>query len=360
MKKLILLLVALAVIAGLGYYVNDLMKNDGKSDTELIEFKVKDIESVDKIVIADAYGNEFTLIKGEGGWTDKDGGCVVPESVDFILDAFEKIEFKGYIEDNAAERFNTIMTAQNTKVDIYSNGAWIKTWYIGPASQDHHAQIMLLDDADYGKSDRPVYMQIKGMHGIIEPRFFADPRKWMCTNIFALGIEEIKSVDIKFNDEPQRSFKVVQDNNKFDVYQQSKHLANVDTAMIFRYLQGYKKVHFSNPNYELTNKEIDSVKATTPFCVMTVTEQSGASTALKCFRIEDNLENGRIENKIEIRNFNRDMLWVELPNGELVKCQYFVFNPLILGHIYFPMDISMLKTHDGMLPIEDNSTQEVK
>jgi hypothetical protein len=31
--------------------------------------------------------------------------------------------------------------------------------------------------------------------------------------------------------------------------------------------------------------------------------------------------------------------WCELPTGELVKCQYFVFNPLILGHIYFPMDL---------------------
>jgi hypothetical protein len=29
-------------------------------------------------------------------------------------------------------------------------------------------------------------------------------------------------------------------------------------------------------------------------------------------------------------------LWCELPNGDLVKCQYFTFNPLILGHVYFP------------------------
>jgi len=24
----------------------------------------------------------------------------------------------------------------------------------------------------------------------------------------------------------------------------------------------------------------------------------------------------------------------------LVKCQYFVFNPLLLGHIYFPLDLT--------------------
>ena len=27
--------------------------------------------------------------------------------------------------------------------------------------------------------------------------------------------------------------------------------------------------------------------------------------------------------------------WCLLPNGQVVKCQYFVFNPLIMGNIYF-------------------------
>jgi len=24
-----------------------------------------------------------------------------------------------------------------------------------------------------------------------------------------------------------------------------------------------------------------------------------------------------------------------IPSGQLVKCQYFVFNPLLMGHLYF-------------------------
>ena len=36
----------------------------------------------------------------------------------------------------------------------------------------------------------------------------------------------------------------------------------------------------------------------------------------------------------------RNNFWCILPNGQLVKCQYFVFNPLLLGHVYFPaMDL---------------------
>jgi hypothetical protein len=32
--------------------------------------------------------------------------------------------------------------------------------------------------------------------------------------------------------------------------------------------------------------------------------------------------------------------WCELPNGQVVKCQYYVFNQLIMGHVYFPLDLS--------------------
>jgi hypothetical protein len=59
----------------------------------------------------------------------------------------------------------------------------------------------------------------------------------------------------------------------------------------------------------------------------------------------------------EILNSDIDKFWCELPGGEIVKCQYFVFNPLLLGHIYFPMDQSNFTTIDGITPV--NSVQEL-
>jgi cell division protein YceG involved in septum cleavage len=53
MKKLIILIVALGVLGGLGWYTMNLMNNKGKSDTELIEFSIADTASVDKIIITE-------------------------------------------------------------------------------------------------------------------------------------------------------------------------------------------------------------------------------------------------------------------------------------------------------------------
>ena len=349
MKKIVTLIVAVIVVMGLSFYAYKLMGEKGKSagNLKLIEFAFEDVNTIDRVVISDAFGQTFEVVKKADEWTDKDGNCVVQESVGFLLDAFKNIEFKGYLPDSSLTKYNKRIAVQHTRVDIYQNGKWSKTWYIGPPTPDHHGQIMLLDSEEGGKSDFPVVMKIKGMHGIIEPRFFADARKWQCTNIFSIPLHKLAKVDVKFNDEPERSFTVDKKGFDMKVYQQGKLLKDVDTAMVFRYLNNYKKIHFEIPNYELNQKQVDSVKATTPFCVLRVTQTNGKTTKLRCFRTMERAPT--MQGMIQYDSPDRNRFWCELPSGELVKCQYFVFNPLFLGHIYFPMDVSMLNTHDGIL-----------
>lgn len=351
MKKSITLIIAILAVVGLGWWATSLSDKKGNSNkTELIDFAVENSDDIDKLLITNNSGYTYEIVKSNGEWTDKDGNCISQESAKFIIKAIKNIEFKGYLKDNAREKMITLMSAQHVKVEIFTNGEWSKTWYIGPAAPDHYGQIMLLDSKKYGKSDLPVEMKIKGVNGIIEPYFFADPRKWMCTNIFAIPLGEMAKVDLKFNDEPERSFTVVKQGSKMDVYQQGGKLNNVDTNMIFTYLNNYKKIHFEIANYVLTPEQVDSVKNTIPFCELTVTETSNKTKKLKCYRVVTSVNDvDKIQGLANIYDTDRDKLWVELPNGELVKCQYFVFNPLLLGDIYFPMDISMLKTHDGIL-----------
>lgn len=343
MRKTVILVLGIAAIAGLSWFVYDLMANKGSSvETELIDFAVKDAESVDRVIISNDFGQSFEIVKQpDGTWTDKNGNCIVQESAEFIIDAFKNIEFKGYLAENSVDNYTKMMISKHTKVDIYQNGEWTKTWFIGPATPDHYGQIMLLDSKEYGKSDKPVIMHIKGVYGIIEPRFFADPLKWQCTHIFSLGINDIKKVDVKFIQEPTRSFSVERNGTNFKVLQQEHPIPNIDTSLVFSYLQRFKKIHYEIPNYVFNTRQVDSLKSTTPFCVMTVNESNGKSNTLKMYRIPTDYSNFN-ELGQEV-NYDTERFWCVLPNGKLVKCQYFVFNPLILGHIYFPMDLSALK-----------------
>ncbi len=351
MKKLIILIVALLLVGGLGYYAMTLSEKAGQSDLELIDFAIEDIESVDKIVITDKFQRKYTLNKSGDRWEGPNGECVTQEKVGFVLDAFKNIKFKGYLSDGSIDHFTKMMSAQNIKVEIFQNGEWTKTWYIGPSTQDHMGQIMLLDSKEEGKSSVPVEVELSNMKGIIDPRFHADPFEWQCTDIFKISMNQIKSVDVKFNDEPQRSFKVVKDGQDIDVYQSGKLLKDVKTQSAYVYLNNYQKVHWEKANYVLDEKGVDSLKKTTPFCVLTLKETNGKSTALKMYRIiaAANEHAGLAD----VVNPDLNSFWCELPNGRLVKCQYFVFNPLIMGHVYFPLDLTGITTIDGMRELED-------
>ena len=350
MKKIIILIVSIAGLAGLGWYISTLFATKGKSDTQLVEFAIKDVSSIDKLIITDKALNSFEVRKKNGKWMDKDGNCIVPENVDNILDAIRNIEFKGYLPDNSHANYNKMMSAQNIKVEIFENGEWSKTWYIGPPAPDHYGQIMLLDTKSLGKSANPVLMKVRNLKGFLEPRFFADPRLWACTDVFLIPMEQIKRVDIKFNIEKARSFSVTKNGPELKVYQQGKELQNVDSKMVFSYLQNYKKIHYNLQNFELSKNQVDSLKRTTPFAEISVTETNGTTSKLRCFRAKA-VTNDIIAGQ-EIINSDMDKFWCQLPDGEMVKCQYFVFNPLFLGHIYFPMDQSEFITADGISPLD--------
>ena len=337
MRKLIVLIAFLILVITLGFYAKSLVENQGKSDTELIEFAVKDTSSVDKIIISDAYSNTIELVRSEKKWTDASGECVTQENVHFILDALKNIEFKAYLAKEAQANFNKKLITQHTKVEIFQNGEWVKTWYIGPPSQDHYGQIMLLDSKEAGKSDIPVMMSIRGVKGIIEPRFFADKRSWKCTNIFAVPLDKIAKVDVKIMTDPRLSFSVTKVGSILSVFQAGKKLENADNSMTYRYLQNYKKIHYDLANFELSKRQVDSVKHTKPFSTISLYETTGKKTHLRLFTLKSN-ETSKNEYG-EVLNIDLNKFWCELPNGELVKCQYFVFDPLLKGHLYFPFDL---------------------
>jgi hypothetical protein len=334
MKKKVLVLVLFAVLlGGLTWFALNLQDGQGASDARAFNFKIEDTTTISKLVITDAFGQQFTLVKNDNTWTDAKGGCVSKTNVSLILEALNKIEFKGYLPYKSEKRFTELMSTSHIKVEIFQEGEWTKTWYLGPATPDHYGQIMLLETADEGKSASPVMMKLSGMNGLIDPRFFADPRQWACTEIMALQMEDILSVKAKFRGEAYRNFELLNKGRRFSVTQNGKALPSLDTTNVFRYLQGFQNIHFEQKNFTLSDKQIDSVKRSPAFCYLEVKTKHEKIT-LKMFRIESKEEQ---RNEFgDLVNMDMNSFWCVLPDGELVRCQYFVFNPLILGHVFFP------------------------
>lgn len=335
-NKGIVLVVLLVILGFLGFMATNLVRNSGKSDTELLEFSIADTAKVDRIIVTEPNGMSYEIVRKEGRWTDTKGNCITQEPATTMLETFKNVEFKGYVPENARENIVKRMLALNTKVEIFQDGDWVKTWYVGSSTQDHYGTYMLLETPKE-KSDLPVIMKVKGLNGIIEPRFFADQRRWKCTQIFQLEKEQIAEVDIRFTADPTRNFTVTRNGSSYGVKHMGKELKQVDTNMIVRYLNNYKKVHYELANFELNKKQLDSLKKSTPFCTLSLKETTGKKTFLKMFHLKGDGDE-TMNDFGETTEFDVNRFWCLLPSGEVVKCQYFVFNPLIMGNIYFAVN----------------------
>ncbi len=337
-KILVLSALVLLTILALGFIAYRLSKSNGGSDNTLLEFAIKDTSKIDKITIKDKLSNSITLRKVKGQWQDEKGQCVRRENINFILDAAKHIEFKGYLGEKAKKTFTNILKTQHVRVEFFEEDESLKTWFIGPPAQDHLGQIMLLETPTF-KGQYPVVMRIKGLSGIIEPRFFASREEWACSGIFALKDSDIQSVDVKNIENPKRSFTVARRNKSFAVTSNAKPIPRIDTTNVYRYLQGFKKINWNTKRLDLKDQQVDSIKRSIPFCEVRVTEVKGKTTLLKLYRIKS--AEPRRNELGESVPYDMDYLWALLPSGELVKCQYFVFNNILTGHVYFPELLKM-------------------
>jgi hypothetical protein len=336
MKKVIVLIVGLVIVGGLAYFAIDLKKSEKQTgDLSLIDFAIQDTSTVDKIVIYDSFIDyEYTLVRQKDGeWTDEDGECVKPEMINTMLETFLKVTLTGYVAQSAMENMKKLMMAKYKKVDIYQNGKWKKTWYVGHSTSDHYGTHMLLETPEK-KSDNPVIMGMKGFYGILEPRFKADPREYRCTHLFSYDREKINAIKVVNNVHPLESFEVFQSSDGFSASSNGQEIQNLSKNDLLFYLNGFKNVHFNQPNFTLSKDEIDSIKRSTPdYSLLIDAEPDGYD--IHFYRRPDP-EVTRTDTLI----YDKDYVWALKPSGEIVRMQFFVIGPLIFGKDIFVTNYS--------------------
>ncbi len=331
MKKVIVIIVGLTVVAILAYFTIGIQQSAKQTgDLSLIDFAIQDTASVDKIVVYDSFIDyEFTVVRDKSGkWVDKDGNCVKQEMVNTMLETFLKVTLKGYVPQSAMDNMKNLMMAKHKKVDIYQNGKWKKTWFVGHSTSDHYGTHMLLETPK-SKSDNPVIMGMKGFHGILEPRFVADPKMYRCTQLFSYEREQINGIQVINNVHPTESFEITKNNNELQATSNGMPLENVSKNDLLFYLNGFKNIHFNQPNYTLSESDIDSIKRTKPDYSLLI-DASPEGYEMHYYRRPD-----PEATDTDTLIYDKDYLWGLKPSGEIVRMQYFVIGPLIFGKDIF-------------------------
>lgn len=284
-RLIYLILLSLGIIAGVLYF----SQSSGTLRKELKDFAIEDTASITKLFLADAKNNTVLLEKQKNGsWLIDKKFKARKDAINNILLTIKRVEVKYPVPESELKTIISQLASNATKVEIYLNGKNKpeKIYYVGHATQNQYGTYMLLEKNEK-KSSVPFVTHIPGFFGYLSTRFFAQPFLWRDREIFALSSEKIKSVTVENIEEPETSFTIEQTSaQQFKLLNYKKiALSQFDTASVYNYLNRFSAIYFEQLAAELSAEKIDSITASKPFHVFTVTDFENNTKIVKTFHM---------------------------------------------------------------------------
>ena len=339
MKKNLLLLGLLVVLALAAYFIYQKNSASTLAGKPLSDFAISDTASVTKIFIADKQGKSVLLerIPGQRYWKLNGKYLARKDALDLLLETVNRLHVKGALPASGRDNMMRVLASSARKVEIYQGGDEpSKIYYIGTSTPDHMGTIMLLEIPGIGRSDEPYITYMEGFTGFLTPRFFSDENEWRYTGMFDYPNLDFTQVDVIDNMNPETSFCVnyyggnsIGMQTGYNVYTNSfsTPIPVFDTLKVKNLLIQFKKVYFESYNTNLKLEAVDSINKTVPAYTLQVHEKSGTTKKVDLYK-------KRAAKRFLDENGNEspwdmDYFWGKNNEGELALAQRFVFSPLV-------------------------------
>jgi len=340
MKKTRITIIIVIVLAIVAIFLI-LQNRQGTLSTKLSEFAVNDTTTITRIFMADMSGNKVLLTKiNPGNWVVNDEIKASQPVVGLLLKTMMSLAVKSPVSKAGYNNVIKQLAVNSVKVEIYQQVYRIKlfnsirlfphekltkVYYVGSATPDNMGTFMLMEG-----SKVPFIVFQPGFRGFVSARFSARLNDWRDHTIFNNRPSEISAIKVEFPQNPNESYiiekfgnsrlelKQLSSNNKFERY---------DTLRVVELINAYKFVNFESIISGLDQKSIDSITATTPLNIITLTDTTGKVNVVKTFRLVN--DNGDFDEEGNLLPYDRDRLYALINGGkEFVLIQYFVFDPI--------------------------------
>lgn len=317
---------------------------------DISEFAVEDTSKVTKIFLADKDGNEVTLErKNASEWLLNDRYNASKYKVNSLLKTMCDLKVRAPVPLSAHNTVVRRLATASVKVEVYQivprinifnwiklfkREKLVKTYYVGGPSQDNQGTYMLMEG-----SDIPYSIYIPRFRGFLTPRYSAKETDWRDHQIFKNKLEDIRTIELTFFEEPKESYKVYNiDNLYFDVIDQyhKDTLYHYDTLKLFSFVTAFEDMKCEAILTKALNRHfIDSVTSTKPVHRLTVVDKLGDTTELITFH-KKGFSRLYQEDGAALEPFDLDRLYgVTKKNKDFVLLQYFVFDKVLRPLSYF-------------------------
>lgn len=337
MRKTLPLIVLAVIAVAIALYFTLSTDRTGTNIKSQTDFSIADTNSIGRIFIADRLGKSVTLTRKDNGIWDVNGKFPAREdAVHTLLKTFKNVYIQRPVPKEEQSHVNKVMAGSSRKVEIYDRqGKWLKTWYVGHATMDKKGTYMLLETPRGGRSAVPFVLDMRGFIGMLNTRFFTNESEWRSTRTFfypEMGLNEVK---VYYPGEEENSFRITYSGgNNIQVfpYGSESPLSAFDTTTVKDYLLNFKLASFENYDSRLDEAAEDSVRALTPYQIITVTDPRGKHEVKLWARKSSGEELPDLENpgkeveKDPADLADKERVYATYDDGELALAQRFVWD----------------------------------
>lgn len=281
-KKTIILLSALLAVIALFFILRRNNSNTLTGDDR--DFQITSTDKIDKIFLSNKKTGNYVVLKklDSLNWIANDTFKVNIHQIETLFEGFRKMQIKRPVGKNELNVARKDIAVNGTKVEIYENGSISKVYYVGGNTPDNMGTYFLMD-----KAEQPYVIHIPGFNGFIGARYHHQLVAWRSKNIFSSKENEIKTIDVNWVDESNKSFRIGNEGKEPVLSSGNKTFTNnieVNLNMIKSYLKLWENLSFEGIPIDLNAHLIDSISKTKPFLILELTNKSGTKTKLSIHR----------------------------------------------------------------------------
>mgnify|MGYP001113624512 CR=1 FL=1 len=324
--KLYFILTLVIIVAGIFYFSN----NKGTLNLRNADFSVNSQQDVTKIQMYTPDDN-LILEKENGQWKVNEKYNATQKNVENLILALNRVIVLSPVSKAEKEQVASILKADGVLVKVLKNRRTLKEFYVSKPAMNKEKTYMMMEN-----SSEPFVVSIPAFRGLLAELFVLDENYWRNKIIFDYEPQDIKKIKIDYQQNPAKSFEVINYNDgTFAIQNLSKnsYLSDFNVERVARYFTYYQRIAFEDVVNGLPKYKIDSVLHSEPYCIISVQDDQGNKNKIAIYQKPAENKFDEFGQKVK---FDYHKAYATFNNNqELITIQYYIFDPLFKEIDYF-------------------------
>jgi Domain of unknown function (DUF4340) len=214
MKRNIILLGFLILVAAIGYYVFK-TKADTSTTIDRAEsnFSIQDINTIGRIIITKRSGSRSDLKRMGDHWVINDMHRVRQSTLDHLLKGIQMQRLEFIPNKAATDNILPSMAANGIHVEIFdTKGNPLLNYYVGGVTQDERGTFFLKEG-----TSQPYCLVQPGFDGGLRARYDLDPVDWRDVRFWMEENDKIDTLKVFYPKQRQHSFVIYKKGNSYGI-----------------------------------------------------------------------------------------------------------------------------------------------